>query len=184
MRVIAGSARRLQLKCIDGLETRPTTDRIKETLFNMINDDVYNAIFIDLFAGSGGIGIEALSRGAREAVFVEKNRKAVAVIEDNLNHTKLKDKAKVISGDALSAIDRLASYTHIDVIYMDPPYAMEIEEAVLMKLKALPGVDEDTIIIIEADLKRSFEFVGDIGYTIERIKSYKTNQHIFLTLEG
>ena len=95
MRVIAGSARRLQLKCIDGLETRPTTDRIKETLFNMINDDVYNAIFIDLFAGSGGIGIEALSRGAREAVFVEKNRKAVAVIEDNLNHTKLKDKAKV-----------------------------------------------------------------------------------------
>ena len=79
MRVIAGSARRLQLKTLEGIETRPTTDRVKETLFNMLAPYLYGCIFLDLFAGSGGIGIEALSRGAMEAVFVEKNpdRKSV-----------------------------------------------------------------------------------------------------------
>ena len=70
MRVIAGSARRLQLKTVEGMDTRPTQDRIKETLFNMINNDLYGAAFLDLFAGSGAIGIEALSRGAKEAVFI------------------------------------------------------------------------------------------------------------------
>ena len=76
MRVIAGSARRLTLKTIEGMDTRPTTDRIKETLFNMIQNDIYGCTFLDLFSGSGAIGIEALSRGAKEAVFVEKNPKA------------------------------------------------------------------------------------------------------------
>ena len=80
MRVIAGTARRLQLKTIEGLETRPTTDRIKETLFNMLSFEIEGSRFLDLFSGSGGIGIEALSRGAREAVFVEQNRKAAACI--------------------------------------------------------------------------------------------------------
>ena len=80
MRVIAGSARRLLLKTIEGMETRPTTDRIKETLFNMLQNDLYGCTFLDLFAGSGGIGIEALSRGAKHAVFVEKNPKAAACI--------------------------------------------------------------------------------------------------------
>ena len=80
MRVIAGSAKRIQLKTLDGLDTRPTTDRIKETLFNMIAPTIYDSVFLDLFGGSGGIGIEALSRGAREAVFVENNPKAMACI--------------------------------------------------------------------------------------------------------
>ena len=81
MRVIAGTAKRLQLKTLDGMDTRPTTDRIKETLFNMIAPSVFGSVFLDLFSGSGGIGIEALSRGAREAVFVEKNPKAMACIK-------------------------------------------------------------------------------------------------------
>ena len=80
MRVIAGSARRLTLKTIEGMDTRPTTDRIKETLFNMIQNDIYGCTFLDLFSGSGAIGIEALSRGAKEAVFVEKNPKAADCI--------------------------------------------------------------------------------------------------------
>lgn len=84
MRVIAGSARRLTLKTIEGMDTRPTTDRIKETLFNMIQNDIYGCTFLDLFSGSGAIGIEALSRGAKEAVFVEKNPKAADCIRDNL----------------------------------------------------------------------------------------------------
>ena len=88
MRVIAGSAKRLQLKTIEGMDTRPTTDRIKETLFNMITPSLYDCRFLDLFAGSGGIGIEALSRGAKEAVFVEKNPKAVSCIKENLKYTR------------------------------------------------------------------------------------------------
>ena len=91
MRVIAGTARRLQLKTLDGMDTRPTTDRIKETLFNMISAELYDSNFLDLFSGSGGIGIEALSRGAANAVFVEKNPKAMKCIQENLESTKLKD---------------------------------------------------------------------------------------------
>lgn len=87
MRVIAGKAKRLQLKTPKGLDTRPTTDRIKETLFNMIQDELYDIRFLDLFAGSGGIGIEALSRGAKEAVFVEQNREACSIIKENLTFT-------------------------------------------------------------------------------------------------
>ena len=88
MRVIAGTAKRLVLKTMEGMDTRPTTDRIKETLFNMLAPDLYGCSFLDLFAGSGGIGIEALSRGAKEAVFVEKNPKAAACIRENLMHTR------------------------------------------------------------------------------------------------
>ena len=88
MRVIAGSARSLKLKTLEGIETRPTTDRIKETLFNMISPQMYDCIFLDLFAGSGGIGIEALSRGAKEAVFVEKNP-----VEQSCSEPELKQRS-------------------------------------------------------------------------------------------
>ena len=98
MRVIAGSARSLRLKTLDGMETRPTTDRIKETLFNIIGPTVYDSIFLDLFSGSGGIGIEALSRGAKEAVFVEKNPKAMSCIRENLKFTRLEPKAVTVTG--------------------------------------------------------------------------------------
>ena len=96
MRVISGSARSLKLKTLDGIDVRPTTDRIKETLFNMIQNDIYGCSFLDVFSGSGAIGIEALSRGAKECVFVDNNPKAVEVINDNLEFTKLKENALVL----------------------------------------------------------------------------------------
>lgn len=99
MRVIAGSARRLLLKTVEGMETRPTTDRIKETLFNMLQNDLYGARFLDLFAGSGAIGIEALSRGAKEAVFVDKGDGQISCIRDNLKTTHLEERARVMSAD-------------------------------------------------------------------------------------
>ena len=92
MRVIAGTAKRLQLKTVEGLDTRPTTDRIKETLFNMISEYLADSYFLDLFSGSGAIGIEALSRGAKEAYFVEQNKNAIQCIRDNLKFTKLDTK--------------------------------------------------------------------------------------------
>ena len=95
MRVIAGKAKRLQLKTPKGMDTRPTTDRIKETLFNMIQDELYDIHFLDLFSGSGAIGIEALSRGAKDACFVEQNKAAVDVIKQNLEFTHLREQAEV-----------------------------------------------------------------------------------------
>src|SRR5699024_1523512 len=104
MRVIAGTAKHLKLKTVEGMNTRPTTDRIKETLFNMISFQVERCRFLDLFSGSGAIGIEALSRGAREAVFVEQNRKAASCIRDNLEHTHLRERAAVMEQDVMAAL--------------------------------------------------------------------------------
>ena len=107
MRVIAGKARRLLLKTIEGQDTRPTTDRIKETLFNILNPDLPGTTFLDLFSGSGGIGIEALSRGADRAVFIEMNPKAAECIRENLQTTKLEEESVVMNCDVLTGLRRL-----------------------------------------------------------------------------
>ena len=99
--------RSLKLKTLEGIDTRPTTDRIKETLFNMIAPYLYDCEFLDLFAGSGGIGIEALSRGAKEAVFVEKNLKAMECIKENLKFTRLEKKGITLTKDVLNALYQL-----------------------------------------------------------------------------
>ena len=102
MRVIAGSARRLQLKAPEGMDTRPTVDRVKESLFNMLNPHLYGCAFLDLFSGSGAIGIEALSRGAAKAVFVDKSEACTGIIRQNLNFTKLSENAEIIKDDIFS----------------------------------------------------------------------------------
>lgn len=104
MRIIAGTARSLPLKTIEGLETRPTTDKIKETLFNMLQNDVPGCYFLDLFAGSGQIGLEAISRGALYAVFIENNRKAAKCIEDNIAFTKFTKESRLLTTDVISGI--------------------------------------------------------------------------------
>ena len=119
MRVIAGKARRLNLKTIPGTDTRPTTDRIKETLFNILQPELLECRFLDLFAGSGGIGIEALSRGASYAVFVEKNPKAAACIRENLAFTKLAEDGKLLNMDVLQALRSLEGKGLFDIIFMD-----------------------------------------------------------------
>ena len=181
MRIIAGKCRSLPLKTPKGLNTRPTTDRIKETLFNIINQDLSGARFLDLFAGSGGIGLEAISRGADYSVFVENNREAIRCIEDNLIFTGLAPQAMLLKTDALSAIKRLDGGKAFDIIFMDPPYGMEHEKRVLEKLKGTSLVSEDTLIIVEADLSTKFDYLNDLGYEMIRYKKYKTNAHIFIT---
>ena len=126
MRVIAGSARSLKLKTLEGIETRPTTDRIKETLFNMISPQMYDCIFLDLFAGSGGIGIEALSRGAKEAVFVEKNPKAMECVKENLKFTRLEKKGLTLTKDVMNALYQLEGEKVFDFVFMDPPYNLSL----------------------------------------------------------
>ena len=181
MRVIAGSARRLLLKTVEGLDTRPTQDRIKETLFNMINNDVYGASFLDLFAGSGAIGIEALSRGAKEAVFIDNGSRQVTCIRENLKTTKLEEKAQVLNSDVISGIKMLEKNgKHFDLIFMDPPYDHELEKRVMESLKDSSLIDEDSLMIIEASLGTDFSWAGQMGYEIVRTKEYKTNKHVFM----
>ncbi len=180
MRVIEGNNRGKVLVTPEGMDTRPTTDRIKETLFNMIAFDLPDCYFLDLFSGSGQIGIEALSRGAREAVFVEKDKNAISCIEKNIAKARLEDSSKVYKIDVSSALNQLNSHEPFDVIFMDPPYDKLIEKKVLEDLSNKAYVTENTIIIVEASLETSFDYIQGLGYEITKEKLYKTNKHIFL----
>ena len=174
-----GSARRLLLKSPEGLDTRPTTDRIKETLFNMLMPNLPDAVFIDLFSGSGGIGIEALSRGANKAYFVENNQKAVACITENLEHTHLSDRAVVLKQDVFAAL-RGSIRDTADIIFLDPPYQQEYDRKVLELLRDAAFVTDDTLIVVEASATTSFDYVDTLGFVVEKSKQYKTNKHVFI----
>ncbi|NLC18287.1 MAG: 16S rRNA (guanine(966)-N(2))-methyltransferase RsmD [Clostridiales bacterium] len=181
MRVIAGKARRLLLKTPPGYETRPTTDRIKETLFNILNPQLAGADFLDLFSGSGAIGIEALSRGARYAALVDNSRIALECIKANLKSTGLDKDAEVFPMDALEAIRMLEIKGKVfDIIFMDPPYDHNLERDVLLALNNSNIVYCDTIIIVEASLKTEFDYLDDTRFRIYRKKEYKTSQHVFI----
>lgn len=179
MRVIAGTARSLPLRAPEGLDTRPTQDRIKETLFNILQADVPGSVFVDLFSGSGSIGIEAISRGAKKAYFVENAAKALSCLEDNLIFTKFTDRAIVLKQDAVSALHSIYE-KEVDVIFMDPPYDEEHEKRVLSVLSGMKYVTEDTLIIVEASLDTDFSYLDDYGFTLQREKRYKTNKHVFI----
>ncbi len=180
MRVIAGSAKRIQLITVEGLDTRPTQDRVKETLFNMMQYDLYGCNFLDLFSGSGGIGIEALSRGAECAYFVENNDNAIRCIKENLLKTKLGSKATVLKSDALSSLNRLDGTIKFDFIFMDPPYNQGHEMEILKMIANSSILNENGIIIIEASLETNFDYVEDLGFEIIKEKKYKTNKHVFV----
>ena len=181
MRVIAGSAKGMPLKTVSGMETRPTTDRIKETLFNMLQSYICDCRFLDLFSGSGAIGIEALSRGAVSCVLIEKNKKAANCILENLKFTRLKDKAEVMNQDVFTALSMLEGTEPFDCIFMDPPYDKGLEKDVLYAFRDASFIGEDTLIIVEASLNTDFDWAEDAGYEILKKKIYKTNVHVFLT---
>lgn len=183
MRVIAGSARRIQLKTLEGMKTRPTTDRIKETLFNMIDPWIADCDFLDLFAGSGGIGIEALSRGAREAVFVEQSEAAIKVIRENLDRTRLTERAVCIKAEVPSGLRRLSG-RKFDYIFMDPPYRKRLEMEALAVIRELALLREDGMVIVEAAMETEFDFLSSLGYRLVKEKRYKTNKHLFLEREA
>lgn len=185
MRVIAGKARSLPLKSVDDLGTRPTQDRTKETLFNVIGNYVYDSMFLDLFSGSGAIGIEALSRGASKAYMVENNRKALGFIEHNLNFTKLSEDAVVMKCDVMEALSKLQKDSvKFDIIFMDPPYNKMLEKQVLIFLSKSALIDKSSMIIIEASNETDFSYLDELGFSIIKVKQYKTNKHVFVELGG
>lgn len=180
MRIIAGRARSLPLKTVPGPETRPTTDRIKETLFNMIQNDLPGAEFLDLFAGSGGIGLEAVSRGAAHATFVEQNRRAAACIQENIHFTRFTQESTLLSMDVFAALGLLEGQKVFDLIFMDPPYGQQLERRVLEQLSGSKLLTQDTRIIVEASLGTDFSYADELGFAIQKIKKYKSNVHVFL----
>lgn len=180
MRIIAGTARSLPLKTVEGMDTRPTTDRIKETLFNMLQNELAGSYFLDLFAGSGQIGLEALSRGAEYTVFVENNRKAVACIEDNIRFTRFNEQSRVYPSDVFGALRAMEGKYRFDIVFMDPPYKQETEKEVLRYLADSSLLKQDTTIIVEAALETDFSYLTEFGLTLHKIKNYKTNLHAFI----
>lgn len=180
MRVIAGKARSMPLRTVKGMDVRPTTDRTKETLFNIIQSYIPGGTFLDLYAGSGAIGIEALSRGASKAVFVENTRASQNLILENLEFTKLTDGARLIKGDVASALRKLEGEEPFDVIFMDPPFDQGLERETLAYLahSSLPA--EDGIIVVEASPKTDFSYLDDMGYEKIKERVYGKSQHIFL----
>lgn len=179
MRVIAGTARSLPLRAPEGPDTRPTTDRIKETLFNILQPYVPGSVFVDLFSGSGGIGIEAISRGAQKAYFIDNASKAISCIRQNLAFTKFTERGIVIKQDVLAALSGIGE-EQVDIIFMDPPYRQEYEKRALAVLRDIPYVTEDTLIVVEADLHTKFDYLEEYGYKTIKEKQYKTNKHLFL----
>lgn len=123
MRVIGGEFRSRRLKTLPGLETRPTPDRLRESLFDVLVPRIAGCVFLDAYAGTGAVGIEALSRGARRAIFVEKNRAAAAVIRENLAALGLESRAEVYVSKAAPVLDRVSA----DIVFLDPPYELEKE---------------------------------------------------------
>ncbi len=180
MRIIAGSARSLPLKTISGTDTRPTTDRIKETLFNMLSPYLLDCRFLDLFAGSGQIGLEAVSRGARNAVFVENNKKAALCIEENIKFTKFTENCTLLVRDAVTAIHQMEGKEPFDVVFLDPPYGKGLEAEALRALADCGLLLEGSVIVLETSLGTDLSYAKRWGYQITKEKTYKNNQHIFM----
>ena len=184
VRIIAGTARSLPLKTVEGMDTRPTTDKIKETLFNVLQAEVPGAYFLDLFAGSGQIGLEALSRGAAYCVFIENNRKAAKCIEDNIAFTKFDKESRLLVSDVISGLHTLDGRYTFDLIFLDPPYCKGLEEDVLRFLSRSGIMKPDTKIIVEAALDTDFDYLEELGFRIVKEKRYKTNKHVFITKDN
>ena len=176
MRVITGTARGRRLKELTGMETRPTTDRVKEGLFNIIQFDIEGRRVLDLFGGTGQLGIECLSRGAERAVFVEQRKDAAALIRDNLKTTGLADRAQVVQGDSIAYLSSCRERFHL--VFLDPPYDSGLMEQALEKLVRFDILSGNGIIVCETPVER---VLPEVPAPYHRAKSYRYGK-INLTL--
>ena len=150
MRIISGKARGTKLYTLDGTATRPTLDRVKESLFNIIQNDIEDSTVLDLFSGSGAIGLEFLSRGAKRAVLCDSSKDAIKIIKQNVQKTHFQEKVEVYNMEFTKLVERLQNQK-FDIIYIDPPYATDFIKISLEKIIEYELVNENTKIIVETD---------------------------------
>ena len=184
MRVISGNARGKKLVSLEGMNTRPTLDRVKEALFNIIQFDIADKDVLDLFAGSGAIGIEAISRGAKSATFCDNSIDAVKIIKTNIENTRSKDKATVINKDYSLALKQLGKENkQFDIIYLDPPYKTDFANKAIEEIINLNLLSKDGIIIVETDDNKKDETINTKNIKIFDKRKYGSAILIFIRKE-
>ena len=181
MRIITGCARGARLETLEGTDTRPTAERVKEAIFSMIQFELEGRTVLDLFGGSGQMGLEALSRGAQKATFVDNNPQAVQIIKQNAKHTGLFEKSVVLNSDFRSYIRGNKGREKFDIIFLDPPYEMKVLSETVQKLSEADMVRENGIIICESDDPNP---VVCEGYTQRRHARYGRIYITVLVKEG
>lgn len=167
LRVISGHLRGLKLESADGPSTRPTLDRVKEALFSMLFSFTSDASGLDLFAGSGALGIELMSRYGKECTFVDSSKEAVRVISANVKKARLEDKTRIVNTDAISFL--LSTDQRFDIIFIDPPYAMGLYGKVLSVIKERELLNKGGLITLECSKDQSIDFEG---FTLIKDKTY------------
>lgn len=172
MRIITGKARGTKLNTLEGDATRPTSERAKEAVFSMIQFELEGREILDLFAGSGQLGLEALSRGASSVVFVEKSPKAATVIDSNIKKTKLNG-AKTVCSDVDSFINTMKKRSKYDIIFIDPPYALHAAAKTCDNLFNAGMLKETSIIICESEEEDIFDSLEEVRNKFEVIKKSK-----------
>lgn len=182
MRVISGSARGKKLVTLEGLATRPTLDRVKEAVFNILQFDLKDKNILDLFSGSGALAIEALSRGAKRAVLCDFSSKAVDIINKNLEATRLKERAEVINKDYIEALKILNNKDEkFDIIFLDPPYKTDFIIRSIELIITYNLLQENGIIVAETDDKNRVEQIKGINnIEIYNIRKYGKKEIIFI----
>lgn len=182
VRVISGSARGLKLNTPGDDRVRPTTDRVKESMFNIIQDWVYDSQVLDLFAGSGALGIEALSRGASQAVFCDNSLDSIKIIKSNIEKARVDDRSQIVSGDFKRCLrDMEAKNQSFDMIFVDPPYYEGLFEEVLDTIRSCKILKKDGIVIVEHDAKKP---IGQVeGLEVYKEKKYGITMLTFYCLE-
>lgn len=173
MRVITGKSRGVQLKTPDGMKTRPTADRVKEAMFSIIQFDIPGARVLDLFGGTGQLGIEALSRGASEAVFVDAGEDACRLIKENLKRSRLEPQGKIVRSDYLDYLNRCRE--QFDIVFLDPPYAEVFLENSLIRIQEIDILRSNGIIVTERPLGKELTFCSG---SYERSRDYKYGKTI------
>lgn len=179
MRIISGQARGTKLNTLEGKQTRPTLDRVKESVFNIIQNDLEGTIFLDLFSGSGAIGLEALSRGAEKAILCDKSREAIEIIKTNIEKTHFKEKVEIYNVDFEKCLKDIKN--KVDLIYIDPPYQTDYIFKALQILEESKIIKEDTKIILETDdEERILKQIEKLDFKVIDERKYGIAYIIFL----
>lgn len=182
MRIITGKAKGIRLNTLEGEQTRPTAERVKEAVFSTLQFDIEGRRVLDLFAGSGQMGLEALSRGAAEAVFVERSKAAVKIIESNIEKTRLAPYCKIVTGDALDYINKNRS-DRFDIIFIDPPYASGLYIPVLTALTTSGILKSNTLLVCESDFEQLIENESDLKQSYRVYKTSRYGKTVITILE-